>query len=109
MATDHRGRKVHAGKRTNDEMMSMPTPGTALRYFTPEEQENTVVLTDHGAYTVGGYTERFGNSILEPRPVKWDFDKDEIGDSPKPQKPKGVPKKKEATTEEQRSNRDLFW
>ena len=105
MAKDHRGNPLHAGKRTNDEMMSMPTPGVALSYWTPNKED--IVLTDHGAYTGEGYVEHFGNpdtGQLYPSPMKHDFD-----DSPKPQKSKGVSKKKAPSTKEQKANRDLFW
>ena len=88
----HPGRKVDrfntAGRRVPpghpvpggpNEMMSMPTPGIALNYSNIDKDGNSIVLTDHGAYTEGGYIANFGNPDTGkgyPHPHKFDFDYD---------------------------------
>ena len=62
-----------------NEMMSMPTPGIAHHYSGINKDNNNIILTDHGAYTSGGYIWRFGNPETGrpyPDPNKFDFDYD---------------------------------
>ena len=114
MATDHRGRDVHAGKRTSDQIRIRVNPMKAVIQdiwdevggeaaegtdWRPTRQEHNDMFTAPGDSTP---------HYEYPYPPKYRVTPTKAINPP-PKRRNSVPKTKEAPTEEQRANRDVFW
>lgn len=108
MASDHRGNPLHAGKRTSDQVRTRVNPMNAViqdiyeeggEDWRPTRQQHNEMFTPPGDTSpVYDY----------PYPPKYRV-KPTKAINPPPKRRTAAPKMKEASTEEQRANRDLFW
>lgn len=113
MAKDHRGRPVHAGKRTNDAYPKIRFNeslgiATAIHSDFEEQHGRRMTRSEHNeTFTPPGDTRpmvdypysRFNKTRVTPTRAV----------NPPPKRRNAVPKMKTAATEEQKANRDIFW
>lgn len=136
MATDHRGNELHAGKRTSDQIRTRVNPMNFIiqEVYGEDEDGNTLRPTrrrhnemftapkdiTYDTYEVEGPNGKMYTIEDETKPIKfkpvYEYPyppkyrvKPTKAINPPPKRRNSVPKVKEAPTEEQKANRDLFW